>query len=190
VSGEDTLPIVYAKALLDLTFEKGVHSEVLAELRGLVDVLAENETFKDFLNAPHIAQDAKKGVIERAFGSHLSEITLNFVRIVIDKRRQLILPAMVDAFEEGYHVRMDEQVVRVRSAVPLEDDQRKSLVGMLKKKFSKEIHLVESVNERLLGGLVLNIGDTRIDGSLRARLQTIGSRLEATRFRSEDYYED
>jgi F-type H+-transporting ATPase subunit delta len=190
VSGEDTLPIIYAKALLDLTFEKGVHREVLKELDWFTGVLAENVKFTSFLNAPHISKDVKKDVIERSFGAHLSEITLNFVRVLIDKRRQRLVSPIAVAFEAGYHERMDELVVRVRAAVPLNDGQRKSLIDMLKKKFQKEIHLVEKTSERLLGGLVLNIGDTRIDGSLRTRLEAVGARLEATRFRSEDYYEN
>ena len=87
MSGADTLPTIYAKALLDLSFEKGVHREVLAELNGFVEVLADNERFTLFLGTPLIAQTAKKEVIERAFGDHLSEVTLNFIRLVIDKRR-------------------------------------------------------------------------------------------------------
>lgn len=190
MAGDDNLPSIYAKALLDLSFEKGVHREVLAELNGLAKVLADNERFTLFLSTPNIAQEAKKGVVERAFGGHLSELTLNFIRLVIDKRRELALPKIVEAFEAGYHVLMDELVVRTQSAVPLSTSQRKSLTQTLSKKFSKEIHLVESVNEQLLGGLVLRIGDTRIDGSLRTRLEAVGSRLEAARFRSQDYYED
>lgn len=190
MSGLDTLPRVYAKALLDLTFEKGVHKEVLGELREFVEVLEDNEQFRTFLHTPHIRQDVKKGVIDRVFGAHFSDVTINFIRIVIDKRRQLYFSQMVDAYEAGYHERMDELVVRVQSTVPLEKSARDRLVAILKKKFSKDIHLQESVNERLLGGLVLRIGDARIDGSLRSRLQAIGERLETIRFRSEDYYEN
>ena len=190
MSGDDTLPNVYARALLELAFDKGVHAEVLAELRGFSEVLASDERFTHFISTPHIAQDAKKGVIERVFGGHLSEMTLNFIRLVIDKRRELALPRMVAAFEEGYHLRMDEIVVHATSAVALSAPQRKSLLATLKQKFSKEIHLEESVSERLLGGLVLRIGDRRIDGSLRTRLEAVGSRLEAARFGSQDYYED
>lgn len=190
MSADDTLPHVYATALLDLAFERGVHKEVLGELREFAEVLNQNEQFRTFLHTPHIRQDVKKKVVDKVFGGQISDTTLNFIRIVIDKRRQLYFTGIVDAYEAGYHVRMDELVVRVQSAVPLETGARDRLVGLLKKKYSKDIHLVESVNERLLGGLVLRVGDARIDGSLRTRLQAVGSRLEATRFRSEDYYED
>ena len=72
----------------------------------------------------------------------------------------------------------------------LGDAQRKRLTQTLSKKYDKEVILRERVDEGLLGGLVIQVGDSRIDGSLRTRLQTIGSRLEAARFTSEDYYED
>jgi F-type H+-transporting ATPase subunit delta len=190
VSGDDTLPNVYANALLELTFEQGVAQEVLAELRALRQVLEANPNFRTFLHTPHIEQEVKKGVVERVFGGQLSDITHNFVRVVIDKRRQLYLERIIEAFEAGYHVRMDELVVRVTSATPLQKSQRDKLHSVLKSKFKKEVYLEEKVNERLLGGLVLRVGDDRIDGSLRSRLETIGSRLAGVRFGSEDYYED
>ena len=60
----------------------------------------------------------------------------------------------------------------------------------LRAKYNKEIILQERVREALLGGVVIRVGDSRIDGSLRSRLQTIGSRLDSVRLQSEDYYED
>ena len=78
----------------------------------------------------------------------------------------------------------------VRRSAPLGGDQRTRLTSALKKKFDKDIILDEKVDPRLLGGLVLRSGDTRIDGSLRTRLEAIGARLAATRLRSQDLYED
>lgn len=190
MAGDDTLPHVYAKALLDLTFEKGVAQEVLNELRAFKEVLSGFEEFRTFLHTPHIAQDVKKGVVERVFGGQVSDITLNFIRVVLDKRRQRELERIIAAYEAGYHERMDELVVRAISAVELQSSQRQRLAEVLKKKFRKEIYLEERVDPRLLGGLVLRVGDARIDGSLRTRLESIGARLANARFVSEEYYED
>ncbi|MBX3465795.1 MAG: ATP synthase F1 subunit delta [Planctomycetes bacterium] len=187
---DETLANVYATALLDLAFEKGVHAEILAELRAFDQVLEAEPQFASFLNTPNIAREKKKGVVTRVFGPKVSDFTLNFLKVVIDKRRQQVLRPMIREFIAGYHQRMGEMVVKVQTAVPLAEGQRARLTSALKAKFDKEVVLEERVSPRILGGLVLQVGDTRIDGSLRSRLETIGARLEGTRFRSQDYYED
>jgi F-type H+-transporting ATPase subunit delta len=187
---EETLGQVYAKALLGLASDKGVPAEVLAELKELDRLLERDRLFHDFLCAPNVRLQAKKDVIEKVLGDHLSEITLNFLKLVLDKRRQVHLREMVRAYEAEYHEQMGELVVRVESAVALEAPQRQRLIGDLKKKHKKDIILEERVKPALLGGLVLKIGDSRVDGSLRTRLEMVGSRLAAVRLRSEEYYED
>lgn len=186
---DESLAQVYATALLDLAFERGVHAEILGELKGFDQVLAENEQFADFLYAPNLRQDVKKDVLQKAFGG-FSDVTLNFLRVVIDKRRQLSLRGIIAAFVEGYHERMGELVVQVFSAAELTDDQRSRLSASLKKKYNMDVILHEQVKPDLLGGLVLKVADERIDGSLRTRLETIGSRLNSIRLNSEDHYED
>lgn len=187
---DETLAHVYANALLELAFEKGVHAEVLAELKEFDRVLDRETQFADFLYAPNIRQDVKKDVVQKVFGGGFSDVTLNFLKVVIDKRRQSHLRTIIADFEEGYHERMGELVVQVLSATELRSDQRKRLSAALKQKFNKDVILEESVKPALLGGLVLKVADRRIDGSLRSRLETIGARLSTARFQNEDYYED
>ncbi|MDC3378982.1 ATP synthase F1 subunit delta [Planctomycetota bacterium] len=186
---DESLALVYADALLALAFEKGVHGEILAELREIDALFDRVENFEAFLATPMIRIEDKKAVIDKVFGQ-LSEITLNFLRVVLDKKRQLALRSMIAAFIQGYHDRMGELVVSVKSAVPLASAQRDRLTKSLKTKYSKEIVLREAVDAALIGGLVLRVGDSRIDGSLRSRLESIGARLEAVRLSSEDLYED
>jgi F-type H+-transporting ATPase subunit delta len=183
---DDSLAHIYAGALLDLAFEKGVHAETLAELKAFEQVLGRVPQFVAFLNTPRIRREAKAAVLAKVFGNRVSDYTLNFFRVVVDKGRQHLLPKMIVAFVDGYHERMGEVVVKVQSAVPLEDGQKQRLSRALKKKFEKDIILEERVNPRLLGGLVMSVGDTRIDGSLRSRLEAVGARLEAARVRSQD----
>ncbi|MGE0711223.1 MAG: ATP synthase F1 subunit delta [Planctomycetota bacterium] len=187
---DESLAHIYANALLDLAFQKGVHGEVLAELREFGRVLEQEASFRSFLNTPNIRQEAKKEVVQKVFGGRVSDTTLHFLLIVIDKRRQVHLPQIVTAFVEGYHERMGELVVGITSATALDDGQRQRLTQVLSQKYGKDVILRESVSAALLGGLVIQVGDSRIDGSLRTRLSSIGTRLEAARLVSEDYYED
>lgn len=187
---DESLAQVYASALLDLTFEKGVHAEVLAELEEFDQVLERELQFADFLYAPNISQDVKKDVLGKAFGASFSDATLNFLRVVVDKRRQVHLRQIIHDYVEGYHERMGELVVQVFTATEISSAQRDRLSASLKKKYNMDVILKEQLKPDLLGGLVLKVADERIDGSLRTRLQTIGSRLHTLRLHSEDHYED
>jgi F-type H+-transporting ATPase subunit delta len=190
VADPETLARIYSDALLELAFEKGAHAEVLAELRDFVALLAKEPEFDAFLGTPSIRPNTKKAVLESVFGGQVSEITMNFLKVIVDRRRQDVLQLMVRTFENGYHDRMGEVVVGVNSAVSLSDAQRSKLLSLLKSKLEKEIVLEERVDTRLLGGLVIRVGDRRIDGSLKSRLESVGASLEGLRLHSEDYYEN
>lgn len=189
-SGDESLASVYATALLDLAFDKGVHGEVLAELREFGALLESEELFASFLNTPKVREDAKQELIKKVFGGVLSDLTLHFLLVTIEKKRQFYLSDIVEAFIAGYHERMGELVVDITSATALDDKQRDRLRALLGKKHQQEIILRERVEESLLGGLVIQVGDSRVDGSLRTRLEAIGERLRAARFVGEDLYED
>ncbi|MBL4848738.1 MAG: ATP synthase F1 subunit delta [Planctomycetes bacterium] len=189
-SGDESLASIYAVALLDLAFQKGVHGEVLAELREFGAILESESQFATFLNTPKVREEAKQDVIRKVFGGVLSDLTLNFLLVTIEKKRQFYLPQILEAFTAGYHERMGELVVDIVSATKLDDKQRDRLRAMLGKKHQQEIILSERINGDLLGGLVIQVGDSRVDGSLRTRLEAVGERLRAARFVSEDCYEN
>lgn len=189
-ASDESLAHVYATALLELAFSRGVHAEVLAELNEFGSILAGEPLFASFLNTPKVREEAKQDVIRKVFGEVLSDLTLHFLLVTIEKKRQFYFPQILAAYQAGYHERLGELVVDVKSAAALTDKQRERLRALLAKKHQQEIILREKVDEGLLGGLVIQVGDSRVDGSLRTRLQAIGSRLQGARFVSEDYYED
>jgi len=179
--GKDTIALVYAQALLELAFEKGIHAEVLADLFEVQRALADDPRALAFFVAPHIRGEAKKQAVDRAFGGRVAQVLTDFLKVVIDKGRQASLPAIIDRFEELYHERMGETVVSVRSAVPLDEPARARLKEALKRRLEREPLLEETVDAALLGGLVIRTGDSVVDGSLRHRLASIAERLDATR---------
>jgi F-type H+-transporting ATPase subunit delta len=192
--GLDAVAHVYATALLELAFTKGVPAEVLRDMRELGRIFHDDPKSFAFLVTPHIRKESKRQVIDRAFGGRVSEIVQNFIKVVVDKGRAQALPDMVRSFIQQYHERQGELMVKVATSHPLEDEQRDKLRGVLKKKFASrgytEIVLEERVEPRLLGGMVVRTGDNLYDNSLRTRLNAIGERLRAGRLKVEESYED
>jgi len=194
VKGLDTVAQVYASALIELAYQKGVPGEVLADVQEVGRILASDHRTFTFFITPNIKKASKREVIDRAFGGRVNEIVQNFLKVVIDKGRADALPQIVTAFVAMYHERQGELVVKVQTAQALEDDDRDRLRRILRSKFKSkgytDVVLDEKVDARLLGGVVVRTGDDLYDGSLRTRLAAIGDRLRAGRLNLEKLYED
>lgn len=192
--GLDAVAHVYASALLELAFAKGVPAEVLRDVQEVGRLLREDERAFTFFVAPNIRKDAKRTVIDHAFGGRVSEIVQNFLKVIVEKGRALTLPQIVDSFIAMYHERQGELVVKVATAQALDDDERDKLRGALKKKYRgkgyNDVVLEERVDPKLLGGVIVRTGDNLYDGSLRTRLATLGDRLRQGRLKIEEVYED
>lgn len=194
MKGQDAVAQVYASALLEIAFSKGVPGEVLRDVQEVGRLLkAEPKAFA-FLVTPNIKKDAKKQVIDRAFGGRVSEVVQNFLKVIIEKGRAIALPQIIQAFVDALHERQGELVVNVTTAHALQDDERERLKAALKKKHAgrgwQEFIIEERIDPALLGGLILRTGDNVYDASLRSRLAAIGDRLRASRLRNEETYED
>ncbi len=194
MKGSDAVAQVYAQALLELAFSKGVPAEVLRDVQEIGRILRDDPRSFRFLVAPNIRQEAKRTVVDHAFGGRVAEVVQNFLKVVIDKGRAQELPGIVDAFIAMYHERQGELVVQVSAAQALDDDEREKLKGAIKKKYRAqgytEVLLEEKVDARLLGGVIVRTGDSLYDGSLRTRLAAVGDRLRQGRLKIEDVYED
>ncbi len=182
-SRESKLAKVYASALLDVAFEKGIHAQVRQELEAVCKLIPDVPSIGV---AFQLGDEERIAKIYKVLEKHLSEVTLNFLHVVARRRRGALLDAILKAYIVGAHERLGEVVAHVDTAVPLDDSQRRSLNAVLKTKFDKDIVLQERVDPRLMGGLVVRVGDLRIDGSLRTRLEAMEARLTAVRFRSKD----
>lgn len=186
---QENVANVYAEALIELAYEKGTPAEILADLKEVGRALKADPRALVFLVAPHIRRDAKKQVIDHAFGGKVSDIVTNFLKVLVDKGRQDLLPMLIERFEGLYHDRQGETVVSVKAAVALEDRERDKLKQSLKRRLKREIILEERVDPALLGGLVIRVGDTVVDGSLRHRLAVLSGRLEDSRLHTTEVFE-
>ena len=194
MKGQDAIAHVYAEALLELAFKKGTPSEVLRDLQEIAKILAAQPRSLSFLVSPHIRMDAKRQVIDKAFGGRVAEIVQNFLKIVVEKGRAAQLPRIIDSFVAAYHERQGELVVKVTSAQPLDEDERERVKTSLRNRHKSagytDVILEERVDPALIGGLVVRTGDNLYDASLRTRLQAIGEKLKSSRLKNEETYED
>jgi len=167
----------YAQALFELADQMKVLDQIVAELRDFNDLLARNQEMRYVLNHPNISLTAKKDILKKVCPTY-SDITLHFIYLLIDRRRQNLLALISKEFSRMADRARQIVEVKITSAVVLEPQQEEQISLMLREKTSSTIRLVTAVDETLIGGAKLQIGDRVIDGTVRAALKKIREELK------------
>jgi len=169
----------YASALFDLAQEKGVASAIEADLEQLGLAIAGSDDLADLIRNPQISRnDAAKAVDAVAVLLGLGDLTKNFLGVLAGNRRLAALPDVIAAFASIAAAARGEQSASVTSAHALSEEQLAALTAKLSAREGKTIKLTTSVDPELLGGLVVRIGSTEIDSSIRTRLHSLAKAMK------------
>jgi F-type H+-transporting ATPase subunit delta len=168
---------VYARALLAVAEERGLSDQVLEELTALAGYLDRETGLHDLLANPLTEADVKERLLEKALRGRASDLLVDALDVVARKQRLGLLPAIAEAYRRAYRDARGIVDVSVKSAVPLTEALRARLVEAASRYTGKKAELFESVDPALLGGLVVQVGDEKIDASVAARLKTLSNAL-------------
>ena len=169
----------YARALLDIGQEERQVRRVLSEVERFARLLAEGTDLREVLEATHINRRDKQAVLEATVSpAGFLPVTMNFLRLLVDKRRMNILPQILPELRRM--VEELEGIERVEVTVPetLSDTQRDFLRALLERQTGKRIELEEKLDPAVLGGMVVKVGSTVYDGSVRTQLSQIRENLQ------------
>lgn len=169
---------VYAEALFSLAKESNSVDDTLEELREVLGVFRNNAEFEAVFLSPKIAHEDAERMIRETFTNRAGKRTVNLLLLLLRKRRQHALAAIVEGFEAMVDEDRNQSRVTVTSAAPLEELHEQRLAETLAKQTGQRILLETRVEPDLLGGALLRIGDTVIDGSLRTGLTRLARQLQ------------
>jgi F-type H+-transporting ATPase subunit delta len=163
----------YANALFEVARVEGSLSEVEDELFRFARTLEGNDALRAVLTDEAVPVARRQGVVEDLLGTKASPVTTNLVAFVVGAGRARQLPQIIDRLVERAASAKDSVVGEVRSAIPLTDEQKTRLAEALGKATGKRVEVKVIVDPSILGGIVAQVGDTVIDGSVRARLDQL-----------------
>ncbi len=149
------------------------HEEAFAfeeELTGIETLMTEVPDFRIFVTTPDVKLDEKTALLRKVFSGKVSPNMLNFLLVAVGKGRIGELSGMHQAFVDILDSGEGRQRVQVISAIELTDDLADSLRKQLGEQLGKQVVLEQEVDPRIIGGLVIQYGDTRVDGSIRRRI--------------------
>jgi len=170
---------VYAQALLDLGERGGSLSRIVDDLHAVAQVYEKDAAFRAFFTSPRIEPARKKRALDAAWKGKLGREVQGLLHVLVDKRREPVLDNIVDEFDRFRDLREGRIHVHVTAARPLEARERAEVERRLAKATGKSPKLHERVDERLIGGLVVKVGDRVLDGSLRRRLERLRRTMTA-----------
>lgn len=175
VSDKDmALARVYSGAMLELAQAQGDANVLREELSQLADSLDRNPQLESFFSNPNVDIEKRKATIEKIYRGRVSDLLVDSIQILNHKGRLGLLRSIVEAYRLGHEKLLGRVDVYVRSAVPLTDSLRARVLELAEKRTGKEPKLVETVEESLVGGLVMQIGDEKLDACVATRLQALG----------------
>jgi F-type H+-transporting ATPase subunit delta len=175
----------YAKSLIGLAQEKGILEEVHDDMQAFDEVIKENRALLLALKNPILKPEKKKAILNALFGD-VNELTKAFFDIITKKNRADVLPPVASEFHKQYNIIKGIQVAQISTAAPIDADIRDRIISLVKDISGKQnIQLNEKVNDQLIGGFVLTVGDKQIDDSLKTKLNHLRRELTQNQYIKE-----
>ena len=172
--------VPYAEALLDLAKSTSSLKETTNDMNIISQFLTNSSDLKKFLSNPLIVRDAKKNVVKDILGEQVSEATLKFLLLLVDRNRIALIESITQKFLELSYKEESIEIAKVTSSVKLSAQQQKNLAEKLKAiTGAKQIKLALKVDSQLIGGFTVEIGSKLIDTSIRGQLKQISTLLGA-----------
>jgi F-type H+-transporting ATPase subunit delta len=152
---------------------EGSLAAVEDELFRFARTLEGNDELRTTLTDAALPVSRRQQIVEDLLGGRANPITTSLLSMVVGTGRSRDLPAIVDELVRISAAEGDKEVAEVRSAVALTDDQKARLSQALGQATGKQVEVKVVIDPTVLGGLVAQVGDTVIDGSVKTRLQQL-----------------
>jgi F-type H+-transporting ATPase subunit delta len=181
VAERDRLIQGYAQALFSVADAEGSLDVVEDELFRFARTVEADTRLREALMDPGLPPDRKRAVVQELLGDRASRHTVGLLGFLVEQGRVKDLPRIIDALVELAAERRRKAVAEVRSAVPLDEDQRARLREALSAATGLEVDVKVLVDPGVVGGVVARVGDQVFDGTIRRRLEQAREQLSRAR---------
>jgi len=178
---DTTIARNYAEAVLDLARKANDLRGWGEMLESIANAVESDRRLRVFLESPRVSAQRKNEIFQKAYGDTLPRNFVRFLQALVKNRRQMLIPEIA----HEYNDLVDEVEGRVHASVIVSreagDADRQMIKDQLSRAFGKDVVPHFHVNESILGGVVVRVGDTVLDGSVRRRLATLRAKMLASR---------
>ncbi|NEZ47432.1 F0F1 ATP synthase subunit delta [Clostridium niameyense] len=161
----------YALALYEVAEEKNKVEQYIKELKDIVYMINTNKNIREIIKHPEISTSKKKNIFVDIFKDKIDKELLSFLLVLIEENRILYLEQKLKEMEKIYLDKRNMISAKVKTAVPLLEEEKKQLIDKLQKRYNKNIVLHEEIDKSIIGGVYVRIGDDVIDNTIKTKLQ-------------------
>jgi len=167
----------YAQGIFAIAKSEGSLETVENELFQFSQLFQGNEQLREKLTDQTLPVEKRQAIVEDLLGQKASPLTVNLISFMVGAGRARELPEIVNRLVERAAAERQREVAEVRTAIMLDDEQRRRLTEALEKATGKQIELKVIQDPSVLGGVIARVGDTVIDGTVRRRLDQLRESL-------------
>jgi F-type H+-transporting ATPase subunit delta len=163
---------VYSRSLFEVAREQDKLDEIRDQLGEFADVLAEERNMQLFFFSPQFSTEEKKEGLHKAVEG-ADEVLVNFLELLLEKHRMPAIFRIRREFDERWRQENKLLPVQVTSAVELDEDTVRKIGDEIGEQTGRKVDLVSRVDPDILGGIVLRVGNSILDASIRNRLEQL-----------------
>ncbi len=168
----------YARALVDVALERRIHEKIGAELKDIETMLSSQKDIQDVFDNPAFPSDVRKAILRQILQRlGADRILENFLVLLLERNRIKLLPEIAHNFSELVDEQLGIIAVDVKTATDLPVEERELLRKKLGEVAGQEVKLNYSIDKLLIGGVVLQVGSTVFDGSVKGQLDAMRRRI-------------
>ncbi len=167
----------YSQALFEVALENNKFDEYNEELKFIVSICKEQPEFYEILKTPKINISEKKKIIDEIFKEKISQELINFIKIILDKRRVKNLFSISKEFEEMVYEHKGIVKAKAITTIPLGKREIEKLQKKLSEITNKTVILENEIDKSLIGGVMIKLGDKVIDGTIKGKLEQLENSL-------------
>ena len=168
----------YSLALFELAEESSLLSQIEDQSSSILNLINQSDDFHDLIKDPTINQEDLSKVINKiAENNKFDTLFKNFLNFLIQKRRFFFIEGILKSFIETCSKKRGELKAELKSAKNLSNEEITKITEVLTKNFRSKIKLNYKHDESLIGGLVVQVGSTMVDTSIKNKLQQIENRM-------------
>lgn len=171
----------YAGAMFSSASDRNLLDQAYEQFAQLGQLLESDRTLLTFLLSPQVLDENKQSLVRDVFGSRMEPLFVEFLIVLLDKRRTKYLPEIIVEFNRLVEDAKGISRATVVTATPLAESEREQLKARLASRSGRSIKLETKVDRSILGGMIVMIDGEIIDGSVRHGLDLIEERLEKIR---------
>lgn len=164
----------YAQAILDLAQQNNAVDNIFNNANDFITIIKQNRDLHNFIKSPLIKSDKKEKIFRQLFEKGTHPILLQFVSILCKRRREYILPEILNAIIYEYKKRNNIVTAQLVTSFKLDESLKNSIIDKLQKiKKSGKIELQEKIDESIIGGFIVKTDSEQIDASIQSQLNQL-----------------